>query len=171
MGVERDKIKELRDLQSSLRKAMAWALLTCFAILFVMLSPYEEKQDLTKPLQHTAYQEQNHRSEDPVKVAAEPMVGGLIQEGDYQLVYATCAACHSIQLVTQNRATAEGWHEMIDWMQSTQGLWNLGEKEEQIVAYLAKYYAPEQVGRRKALQQNDWYLLEPEETNSADRWY
>ncbi|MEL7161239.1 MAG: hypothetical protein AAFN92_10815, partial [Bacteroidota bacterium] len=47
----------------------------------------------------------------------------------FRLVRATCTACHSAQLVTQNRATRAGWREMIRWMQATQGLWELGDAE------------------------------------------
>ncbi len=53
---------------------------------------------------------------------------------------------------------------MIRWMQATQGLHDLGENEDAIVKYLAAHYAPQEVGRRAALDMEaiEWYLLELE---------
>jgi len=88
------------------------------------------------------------------------MMSGLIAEGEYEIVRAACTACHSGKLVTQNRATAEGWTQMIRWMQETQNLWDLGEQEAIIVNYLATYYAPDEQGRRAPLNVEEWYVLE-----------
>ena len=85
---------------------------------------------------------------------------GFVAEGEYLLVKQTCSACHSAQLVLQNRATREGWEEMIRWMQATQKLWDLGENEDKILDYLAKHYAPEYKGRRANLVVEEWYELE-----------
>ncbi len=82
---------------------------------------------------------------------------GLVAEGDYLIVKANCTACHSGKLVTQNRATREGWEEMIRWMQKTQKLWDLGENEDVILDYLAEHYAPEDKGRRENLVVEQWY--------------
>jgi hypothetical protein len=87
---------------------------------------------------------------------------GLIYDEGFEIVRATCTACHSAKLVTQNRATKEGWTQMIRWMQETQGLWDLGANEGQIISYLAKNYAPEEIGRRANLDVAaiEWYILE-----------
>ncbi|WP_194776119.1 cytochrome C [Pararhodonellum marinum] len=85
---------------------------------------------------------------------------GLIAGEGLTAVIANCTNCHSAKLVTQNRFTAEGWIRVIRWMQETQDLWDLGTNEELIVAYLAKYYAPEELGRRKQLKVDEWYELE-----------
>ena len=85
---------------------------------------------------------------------------GFIAEGDYQLVKARCISCHSSKLVLQNRATRDGWEEMIRWMQETQKLQDLGEDEDKILDYLASYYAPEEEGRRKNLTVEEWYVIE-----------
>ncbi|HAA11873.1 MAG TPA: hypothetical protein DCE41_09310 [Cytophagales bacterium] len=105
--------------------------------------------------------------EEPDEVEATPQIvdgidtmSGLIAEGEYEIVRAACTACHSGKLVTQNRATAEGWTQMIRWMQETQELWDLGEQEAVIVDYLATYYAPEAQGRRAPLNVEEWYVLE-----------
>ena len=84
----------------------------------------------------------------------------LVGEG-WQTVKATCTACHSSQLILQNRFSREGWHQKIVWMQETQGLWDLGESEPVILDYLATYYAPgEAIGRRRPLENIHWYELE-----------
>ncbi len=84
---------------------------------------------------------------------------GLIVDDGCQDVMVTCGACHSLDLVTQNRATRDGWKEIIVWMQETQKLWDLGEKEVVILDYLAKNYAPENTGRRKNIENIEWYNL------------
>jgi hypothetical protein len=86
---------------------------------------------------------------------------GLIVDTNWELVQATCTACHSAKLVTQNRADSAGWTRMIQWMQETQNLWDLGDNEALIVAYLAKNYPPRKKGRRARLTNIEWYDLEP----------
>ncbi len=85
---------------------------------------------------------------------------GLIDSEGLQVVIASCTACHSAKLITQNRATREGWVSMIRWMQATQNLWDLGESEEVIVKYLSENYAPNKKGRRQNLTNIEWYDLE-----------
>lgn len=87
---------------------------------------------------------------------------GMPYDERFPIVKATCTACHSSKLVTQNRATRAGWKQMIDWMQETQGLWELGGNEPIILDYLAEYYAPKKVGRRVNLKEVEWYILELE---------
>jgi len=85
---------------------------------------------------------------------------GLVYADGFEVVKTTCTACHSAKLVTQNRASRAGWEQMIDWMQETQGLWELGTNEPIILDYLATHYAPEEVGRRTNLKEIEWYILE-----------
>jgi hypothetical protein len=85
---------------------------------------------------------------------------GFIAEGDYQLVVASCTGCHSSKLVLQNRASREGWHDMIRWMQASQKLWDLGENEDKILDYLATHYGPEEDGRRANLVVEEWYKIQ-----------
>jgi len=90
---------------------------------------------------------------------------GLVFDKGFETVRGTCTACHSAKLITQNRASREGWKEMIVWMQQTQGLADLGKKEPIILDYLAKHYAPQESGRRANLEMADveWYILNLEE--------
>ncbi len=106
-------------------------------------------------------QNETPAAEEEVKDGIHLATGMVYAEG-FDVVRATCTACHSAQLVTQNRASREGWVNMIDWMQETQGLWELGEQEPIILDYLATYYAPEEVGRRANLDVEaiEWYVLE-----------
>ena len=97
----------------------------------------------------------DHTIKDGIDVAS-----GFVAEGDYMLVKTNCTACHSSKLVLQNRATREGWEEMIIWMQETQKLWDLGENQDKILDYLATYYAPEKEGRRRNLVVEEWYMIE-----------
>lgn len=85
---------------------------------------------------------------------------GLVYDDNFMLVRTICTSCHSAKLVTQNRATRDGWEAMIRWMQETQGLGQLGENEDAILDYLAEHYAPVATGRRAPLEEIEWYLLE-----------
>ena len=73
---------------------------------------------------------------------------GLMEDENVNLIISNCTACHSAKLVTQNKATEQGWRDMIKWMQETQNLWDLGENENKIVRYLAKNYGPQKISRR-----------------------
>lgn len=87
---------------------------------------------------------------------------GLQADENLQLVIGACTSCHSAKLITQNKATRQGWKSMLVWMQETQGLPDLGAREPKILDYLAKHYAPKEVGRRKNLDMEaiEWYILE-----------
>ena len=88
----------------------------------------------------------------PLVLAAErDPASGLVIDRGFEQVRAQCVACHSLMLVSQNRADREGWLQMIRWMQETQGLWPLGDDEPVILDYLAKHYGPVPSGRRKPL--------------------
>ena len=76
---------------------------------------------------------------------------GLVIAPGFEVVSVQCTVCHSALLVTQNRASREGWLSMIRWMQETQGLWPLGEQELVVLDYLAEHYGPQHLGRRPPL--------------------
>lgn len=84
---------------------------------------------------------------------------GFIVDDYWEITAINCTSCHSGKLVTQNRASREGWESMIRWMQETQGLWDLGENEAGILDYLAKHYGTNETGRRKNLKIEDWYEI------------
>ena len=79
--------------------------------------------------------------ESPTSPGSRFEASGFSDAPGRALVIANCTACHSGKLVQQNRATRDGWLEMIRWMQATQRLWPLGaEVEEQILDYLSTQY-------------------------------
>ncbi len=84
---------------------------------------------------------------------------GLVAREGYQETIRHCTACHSAQLLTQNRLDKDGWVETIRWMQETQNLWDLGTNEEIIINYLTTNYPPLKKGRRAKLEDVDWYEL------------
>ena len=126
-----------------------------------MLAPMFET---TPVLVKKASSQQDSAEEDERVVDGIHLKTGLVYAEGFAIVRSQCTACHSAQLITQNRATRAGWLDMIRWMQATQGLWDLGENEKTIVDYLAKHYAPEEVGRRANLDVAaiEWYILELE---------
>lgn len=97
---------------------------------------------------------------DSVKTDPET---GLAVDPQLMLVKAQCTACHSSKLIRQSHFSKDKWIERIRWMQRTQKLWDLGESEPTIVAYLVKYYGPSDQsfdGRRAPIQGVKWYKLE-----------
>jgi hypothetical protein len=86
---------------------------------------------------------------------------GMIYDDNFELVRRSCTSCHSSKLITQNRATREGWKQMIVWMQETQELQDLGKYEVKILDYLEKNYSPKDVGRRQniKIEEEDWYVI------------
>ncbi len=90
---------------------------------------------------------------------------GLKADDNLKVVISACTSCHSAKLITQNRATRDGWKNLIVWMQETQGLPDLGSSEPIILNYLADHYAPEASGRRANLDTEaiEWYVLNLEE--------
>lgn len=108
----------------------------------------------------------NPVSEPSVPVDAEAIENGIhLRTGlkvatGYREVINNCTTCHSASLLVQNRMDAKGWKATIKWMQQTQNLWDLGEKEETIIKYLVSNYPVENKGRRQPLEEIDWYLLD-----------
>lgn len=91
-------------------------------------------------------------------------VTGLVMDEGYDVVMANCIRCHSDKLISQNRATRDGWKGIIRWMQKTQNLGELGSNEDIILDYLARNYGPpENQGRRAQLENIEWYELEPDQ--------
>lgn len=79
----------------------------------------------------------------------DPKTGLVIDHG-FEIVGGWCTACHSASVIKQAGKTREGWVETIRWMQETQGLWDLGEKEDEILDYLSKNYGVPEAGAMQA---------------------
>lgn len=154
-----------KDLMKQLKAMMPLIAVILMVLAFLIAGIFYLKTDRIFIIEKTD-QEENVDPEKMVQVEEdEEIVGGvhtgtgLVAGEGLSLVIANCTGCHSAKLITQNRATKEGWVRVIRWMQETQNLWDLGENEEAIVSYLAKYYAPEEKGRRLPLTDIEWYEL------------
>jgi len=124
--------------------------------------PKYTKEQLIELSKRKAFKERQAREDDWDLVRNGIHVRtGLKADPNLKLIIGSCTSCHSAKLITQNRATRQGWQNMIVWMQETQGLPNLGTKEPIILDYLAKNYAPKEVGRRQNLniEEIEWYIL------------
>ena len=85
---------------------------------------------------------------------------GLAIDATMPIVKGQCTACHSSKLILQSHFDRDKWIERIRWMQRTQKLWDLGDTEKPILAYLTKYYGPLETpfdGRRLPLSPQTWY--------------
>lgn len=161
-----------KSFSTLLNLVAAVAIIAALAILlqrplldFLDQPTYTEKQlsDWAKKSQERRQQADNDNF-DLVKKGIHVRTG-LKADKDLQIIIGSCTSCHSAKLITQNRASRQGWKNMIVWMQETQGLQDLGSKEPIILDYLAKYYAPEDVGRRANLdmEEIEWYILNLDE--------
>ncbi|MDB5261698.1 MAG: hypothetical protein JWQ14_979 [Adhaeribacter sp.] len=130
----------------------AFGLVAGLLLLLLCANTVQSEQNQLKPLSVTS---------PGLNAAADSLdkETGLIISPGYTLVKTNCIRCHSSKLITDKRATREGWLATIRWMQQTQGLWNLGKAEPEILDYLAKNYAPTDEGRRPALKNIEWYKL------------
>lgn len=101
----------------------------------------------------TAAQDSLPAEKEPDEMPVDPQSGLVIDTG-WELVRANCSGCHSTSLVTQNRMSAERWRHTIRWMQQKHNLWDLGDGEPAIIAYLQKHYGEDAVpARRQPLNQ------------------
>ncbi len=161
MEKKTDLLEALRKATGALIGVLSLTMLLAFAAayLFFFYEPSPEPL-VAEKAQPTAVPVVK---EEPVITGATGAIDestGFFIDTGWELAKTNCTNCHAATLVTQNRATREGWEGMIRWMQKTQKLWDLGENEAAILDYLAKNYAPEDKGRRPNLAEVEWYELE-----------
>ena len=170
-GQEQSRDKNMLHLLNAVMWLIKGMFLLCLGVFLYGIF-YDSITSGTKPVlsqeQYEIVWAKNHRAEqsdiDRVENGVHVQTG-LVFAAGFEVVRPTCTACHSAKLITQNRATKEGWLQMIRWMQEKQGLWDLGKNEPIILDYLAKYYAPQEVGRRQNIDiaAIEWYILNIEE--------
>jgi hypothetical protein len=158
LGPERER--QLRELVKSLNRLVVASLFIAVVAAFHITAPdmasdlwgNESKALLVvnPPLEAIS---------DTLVVDGIHLATGLAMDSGFVQVRAACLACHSSKLITQNRATRDGWVHIIEWMQETQNLWDLGANQDIIVDYLARNYAPQEAGRRAQLTSIEWYEL------------
>lgn len=67
--------------------------------------------------------------------------GGLPRNQGYEEVAGYCGACHSLQIVMQQRGNERRWNQLITWMIDQQGMPEPPPADrERIVDYLARNY-------------------------------
>lgn len=72
-------------------------------------------------------------------------------DGTHEYVSAVCGACHSLNIVTQQRVSRQRWSELLVWMVEKQGMPELAsEDESQVVDYLAKHFGTSSGGSEEA---------------------
>ena len=131
-------------------RPISYMLLICLCLIFACGDDGDLATD--SRFQPAEVDTTHHTSLDPES--------GLVAEGEYLIVRGTCTACHSANLILQNRMTRDDWLKSIRWMQKTQGLWELpADLEGKILDYLGKHYAPDQPKsiRRQPLQAVQWH--------------
>jgi len=153
-------MKDANNIFKSIRRLMKSALLSIALIIALMLifftfRQWPELQNEEKNTVIPASAVENL----PGEIGSIDQESGLVIDHGLTVVKAHCSTCHSAKLVAQNHFSREGWLEVIRWMQEKQNLWDLGEQEKVILDYLEKNYAPNKVGKRKKLENIDWYVL------------
>ncbi len=112
----------------------------------------------------TSEKDIDKRADKPVStneiVAGIHVRTGLKDGEGLMTVVANCTACHSAQLIIQNKMNKERWNATIRWMQETQNLWELGDNQAVIVNYLVANYPVIDKGRREKLENIEWYALD-----------
>ena len=72
-----------------------------------------------------------------------PLLGLPAGEGREEVLY-SCASCHSIQTVVQQKLDRAAWDETLVWMVEEQGMAELEPGKRQLILdYLSTYVAPE----------------------------
>ena len=71
---------------------------------------------------------------------------GLPRNGAYEEVAVYCAACHTLEIVMQQRATQARWAYMLDWMVEEQNMAPLPEQEKRkVLDYLSAHFGSARV--------------------------
>ena len=157
---QKDKMKLFDGLIKSVAGLAAVVLILIGLVFLLVFQPEISDRLSTFSSEETAEDPKPLTDISTDLVDGKDVETGLVAGDGLTLVKANCTACHSSALILQNRFTREGWHSKIEWMQETQGLWDLGNNESMILDYLAANYAPEAPrGRRVPLTDIEWYEL------------
>ncbi|NNF33292.1 MAG: hypothetical protein HKN68_04245 [Saprospiraceae bacterium] len=173
MSKDRKQIEEQMDrffwltLRMVIRGISILSLVIVFGLIFMLAEDHisEMWNNFTHSIEVKSQPlKQYEKSETREVVNGIHQETGLAYGVGFSTVKKVCLSCHSSALITQNKATAEGWDQMLTWMQKTQGLPALGKDRKVIVDYLSKNYGPVDTGRRPNLpvEEIEWYVLELE---------
>lgn len=76
--------------------------------------------------------------------SANEELGGLPNGPGAEETYYQCVACHSTEIIKQQRVTDTRWDELWDWMRDSQGMVEPdAETKTAILAYLKKNFSSE----------------------------
>ena len=156
--MKRDLHKKKIQQQFKTQDRIGFIVFTVCTVLILLTGFYfsfKDKNEVLKTNASNLTKEDANKIENGIHVRT-----GLIDAEGLKTVVDNCTVYHSSQLVIQNRMNKETWNATIRWMQETQNLWPLGEKQEVIVDYLVKNYPPIEKGRRANLEEIEWYPLE-----------
>ncbi|WDI30230.1 hypothetical protein PUV54_09680 [Hyphococcus flavus] len=108
--------------------AKTWSGEINYAPAYLALTPYAKRQ------------EKGHSSKfDPLDE-----YWGLPRSDGVENVSAYCGACHSLQIVMQQRQTHEGWDYLLTWMVKKQGMAELTpDTRDEILDYLTREFGHE----------------------------
>ena len=101
----------------------------------------------------------SHLRAEPEKISFQGLPKGIGKE----LVVSNCTVCHSESIILQNHMDRKEWNETIDWMQKEQGMWELEEKDRNIILnYLSKYQGVdnEKDAKQRVLRKSRMYEFE-----------
>ena len=153
--MDRQQLIKVMQLVLSVLKGLLLTVVLLIGVLGLLLAPG------LLGSRHVSSGEVNQTSkEEPEVVDNIHVATGLVAAEGLKAVIQNCTGCHSSKLIIQNRMSRESWATTINWMQQTQGLWDLGENTQPILDYLATNYAPSKKGRRENLTAVDWYELD-----------
>jgi hypothetical protein len=158
MQQETDKIMQRLQIQVS-RLGWIILLLLALAVWIGLGSPgWNNSSDQVVVINETTEEDEMYLP-NPELIGQLDDETGMVIDRYWELTKAQCTSCHSSSVFVQTRATREGWSDMIDWMQTTQGLWDLGEHEPRILDYLEKHYGISENTRSHVLKIDEWYEI------------
>lgn len=99
---------------------------------------YSNRFDALAPLSNSHTTNDARPSFDPIDD-----YGGLPRTGEFEFIAAYCSACHSLEIVMQQRANRDGWSDMLTWMEEQQGMVPLDEADRELfLNYFVEHFGP-----------------------------
>lgn len=84
------------------------------------------------------------RPEGPEAGEANAELGGLPDGPGAEDTYYQCVACHSVEIIKQQRVTDHRWDELWKWMVEKQGMVEPDEETKKVIlSYLKKNFSSE----------------------------
>lgn len=82
------------------------------------------------------------RTEPAEAASGNPELGGLPDGEGAEETYYQCVACHSTEIIKQQRITDARWDELWDWMIETQGMIDPEEEDKALIlTYLKQNFS------------------------------